>query len=114
MHEASLAQSIIEIVRRYVPPEDGKAVRNVRVRIGELAGVVAESLEFCYDALAPGHGLALSRLSIERVPATARCARCENVFAIDFTAFRCPSCNGTAVDVLSGRELQVLDIEVED
>ena len=50
MHELGVAQEILDIVRRYVPDTEAARVRDVRVRVGELAGVVADSLEFCFSA----------------------------------------------------------------
>ena len=52
MHELSLAQSILDVVARAVPPERRACVRAVRVRVGAAAGVLVESLAFCFDAIA--------------------------------------------------------------
>jgi hydrogenase nickel incorporation protein HypA/HybF len=51
MHELSLANGIFDIVRQYVPIERGQLVRAVRVRVGDLAGVVPDSLAWCFSAI---------------------------------------------------------------
>ncbi|HUL75159.1 MAG TPA: hydrogenase maturation nickel metallochaperone HypA [Vicinamibacterales bacterium] len=51
MHELGLANNILDIVRQYVPAERACAVRSVRVRVGDLAGVVPDSLAFCFSAI---------------------------------------------------------------
>jgi Zn finger protein HypA/HybF involved in hydrogenase expression len=48
MHELGVAQSILDIVRQYVPEDQERAVRAVKIRIGEMAGIVADSLEFAF------------------------------------------------------------------
>jgi hydrogenase nickel incorporation protein HypA/HybF len=51
MHELSLANGIFDIVRQYVPAERALLVRAVRVRVGDLAGVVPDSLAWCFSAI---------------------------------------------------------------
>jgi hydrogenase nickel incorporation protein HypA/HybF len=51
MHELSLANGILDIVRQYVPIERAPLVRTVRVRVGDLAGVVPDSLAWCFGAI---------------------------------------------------------------
>ena len=66
MHELGLAESILDLVREYVPEADAPRVERVTVRIGDNAGVVAESLEFCFQAGVAGTPYANARLAIER------------------------------------------------
>jgi hydrogenase nickel incorporation protein HypA/HybF len=68
MHELSLAQNIMEIVERAVPPEQNARASTIRLRVGEFAAVVEDSLSFCFEAITRGTRLEGSRLSIERVP----------------------------------------------
>ena len=114
MHELGLAQSILDLVRQHVPDADLPSVRAVRVRVGAMAGVVADSLEFCFSAILTGTPCAGAYLAIEPVPAQARCRACAAEFALRTPVFQCPSCRGTAVEMVSGRELQVVDVELED
>jgi hydrogenase nickel incorporation protein HypA/HybF len=68
MHELGLAESILDIVRDHVPPGREAAVRRVRVRIGEFAGVLPDSLAFCFGAITAGTPFVDASLEIERVP----------------------------------------------
>jgi hydrogenase nickel incorporation protein HypA/HybF len=70
MHELGCAEGIFEIVRRYVPLPQAPAVREVRVRVGDGAGVLADSLAFCFEAIVAGTPWASARLLIE--PAAGR------------------------------------------
>jgi hydrogenase nickel incorporation protein HypA/HybF len=114
MHELSLAQSILEIVQQAVPPERDARASTVRLRIGELAGVVEDSLTFCFDAITRGTRLEGSRLAIEHIPTQADCRTCGARGVIVPTEFRCPSCGGTEIVLVSGRELQVVEVELPE
>ena len=114
MHELSIAQNLLEIVEQYVTPERRGAVREVRVRAGRLSGVLPDSLEFCYQAITAGTPLAGSRLKIETVPLRLNCATCDRISEVEEPLFRCPLCEGLQVEVVSGMELQIVDIELAE
>jgi hydrogenase nickel incorporation protein HypA/HybF len=48
------------------------------------------------------------------VPARLTCRGCEREWEIELPLFRCPSCGGAAVEVVSGDEFEVESIEVEE
>ena len=112
MHELSIAQNILDIVQEHLTPEDRHQVRTVKLKIGELAGVVPESLEFCFAAITTNTAFAGAKLEIERIPLRARCSACRTEFAVREFAFACPACGATKVDIIAGRELQVTSIDV--
>lgn len=114
MHELSIAQSIVEIVLEHVPKEEHMTVRSVRLRLGAMAGVVADSLEFCFGAITEGTPLEGAKLEIEHVPLRAHCNGCGTDGEIEPTFFACGKCGSSSLTVLSGREMQVRDIEVEE
>lgn len=114
MHELSIARDILEIVYQYVTPEQMNAVRSVRLKVGKLSGIVPESLEFCFSAIVSDTPLARANLEIERIPTRADCPDCGNSFLIDDPVFSCSRCGGTAIRVVSGTELRVVEIELAD
>lgn len=114
MHELGLAQGIIDIVGQYVPEGRGDAVRTVRVRVGAMAGVVADSLEFCFGAIVRDSRFPAARLQIEHVPTRGSCATCGSNFEISEALFLCPACGGGNVRLVSGRELDVVDIQIAE
>jgi len=114
MHELSIAQGIVDIVRQYVPEGQATDVRLVKVRVGRLSGVVADSLDFCFGAIVGGTALGNARLDIEETPLRARCDACADVFAGDATAFVCPGCGSHDIRIVSGTELQVVEIELAE
>jgi hydrogenase nickel incorporation protein HypA/HybF len=114
MHELSIARSIVEIVEQTVSPADYSAVTDVHVRIGEMAGVVPDSLAFCFSAVVAETPLCNAKLTIEHVPLTMECKTCGNKFRSEFGYVPCPRCKQTDTTVLSGTELQVVEIELAD
>lgn len=114
MHELGIASSIFDIVKQYVPEKRAGQVRRVRVRVGEMAGVVPDSLLMCFDAVVANTPYRSAALDIEQVPMTGECAACGAAFSMAQPVFRCPVCRGIHVSLLSGRELLVSDVEVED
>jgi hydrogenase nickel incorporation protein HypA/HybF len=114
MHELSLAADIFETVREYVPLCRAKSARAIRVRVGDLAGVVADSLDFCFGALVAGTPYRACYLDIERVSARGECAQCAGVFTLEWPGLTCPACGSLAIARLGGTDLQVVDIELDD
>jgi hydrogenase nickel incorporation protein HypA/HybF len=114
VHELSIAQSIIDIVQQTASSNGSGKVRTIRLRIGELSGVVLDSLEFCITAITAGTDLEGVRLDIEHIPLRAQCKKCGQTFAVKNNNFFCPRCGGGECSVVSGRELQVSEIELGD
>jgi hydrogenase nickel incorporation protein HypA/HybF len=114
MHELSIAQSVLDIVHQHVPAGEEKRVRIIRLSIGTMAGVVADSLAFCFSAITQGTPFEGAVLEIAQIPLTAHCNTCEANAPIDRTRFICPACGGSDLTVVSGREMQVREIELND
>jgi len=114
MHELAVAQEILAMVRRHVPDALAPAVRSVHLRVGDEAGIVAASLEFCFEAIVAGTPWERAALVIARVPARARCADCGDVFATATPGAGCPSCGSGQVRMVSGQELHVDAVDLDD
>jgi hydrogenase nickel incorporation protein HypA/HybF len=110
VHELSIAAAILDTAQRHA---DGRRVTAVSMRVGELRQVVPETLAFYWDIVARGTSCEGARLEQEIVGARLRCGSCGSEWAIDEADFRCAAC-GTAAEVVSGQELQVESIEVEE
>jgi hydrogenase nickel incorporation protein HypA/HybF len=114
VHELSMAENIVGIIRQSVPSDELADVRIVRMKIGALSGVVADSLSFCFTAISSDTPLAKARLEIEQLPFAVHCNSCGKTFENDIGYVVCPECDGVETTVVSGRELQVTEIELED
>jgi len=114
VHELGIAQSILDIARDHLPREGRGAVEVVRIRVGRMAGVVVESLVFCFEALVPGTPLEGARLEVEEVPVRLRCRGCGEELITPTLVLSCPACGSPETTLLSGTELQVLEIELAE
>jgi hydrogenase nickel incorporation protein HypA/HybF len=115
MHELSVAQRLVELVSDELAGEPSLRVRSVRLRLGPLSGVVAEALLFAYDAATAGTALEGSTLEIERVTPAAFCPKCRKERELsNIQRLRCPVCHTPTPEVVRGRELEVLSVEVSD
>jgi hydrogenase nickel incorporation protein HypA/HybF len=113
MHELSIAESILEAVRKELASRPGARPTRVGLRIGELAAVDVDSLSFCFEAVLRGtewEGLVLDA----RVCAQRRiCKDCGNEFAVIEYNASCPACAGSNTRMISGDELDFDYLEVE-
>ena len=65
MHEMGIACSVIEAVQKEMERYPRKRVVKVGLRIGALAGVDAESLRFCFEAITKGSSPARRGLPLD-------------------------------------------------
>ena len=114
MHEMGIANSILEAVRSEVRRYPGSRPVRVGLKIGEMAAIDEESLRFCFEALASGTDLAGLELAIEVCQRRHRCDDCGSEFTVGDYDFRCPACESLASDCISGDELELSYVELED
>jgi hydrogenase nickel incorporation protein HypA/HybF len=115
MHELSIAASIVESVTEAAAAHPGARVEEVRLRVGALASVVEDSLQFCWGLATEGTPLAGARLAIEMLPVIVHCDACGADSTIEgVQSFRCPKCGELAADLRQGRELEIESIELEE
>ena len=114
MRVLSIAQGILDIVEQYVPEDHQGRVKTVKLKVGELSGVVVDSLEFCFSAITAGTRFEGATLDVEHTIVEARCETCTTVSRVSNNAFVCQACGSTHLTIVSGRELQVSEIEMTD
>jgi hydrogenase nickel incorporation protein HypA/HybF len=112
MHELSIAEGLVDAVKRECLAYPGARIRAVTVRIGALRQVEPSSLHLAYDALIKDTPLAETRLEIEPVPARARCRQCRTEFDVTEEWFLCPACDAGGADLVTGRELDLVRLEL--
>jgi len=115
MHEASIVTAILDQLQQRKEAGDftGK-LQVVNLKVGKLTAVVPENLKFLYDILSGETGFAGSRLEIEMIPVICSCGACGNEFEMEELNFTCLHCGSTGLKVMSGRELLINTLEVDD
>jgi hydrogenase nickel incorporation protein HypA/HybF len=119
MHELSLVQSLLDIVRQELRAHELTRLKAVKVTCGRLSGAVPDALHMAFTALTRDTDLDGSRLDLEMVPVKLQCGECGKSFSSpdkgSLAAFApCPSC-GQEIGhrVVSGQDLNIEYIEAE-
>lgn len=112
MHELSIAQEIIRIAEQYIDEENSK-IKSVKVKIGKLQNVLVDSLEFCFDGLLPNSQIPGCKLIVEKIPLVVECKKCKKISESDEYIFDCKHCGNDSIDIKSGNELTISEIEFE-
>lgn len=112
MHELSVAQEILGIVHLYVPDPKPNTVKSVKVSIGKLSNVLKDSLTFCFEVITSDTPLKGTTLEIIELPVKILCSNCNEGSEIDDLVFACPRCGDNKINIISGTELKVDEIEL--
>ena len=113
MHEYSITESILSLALEKAREAKAEKIMQINLVIGNLSGIVADCVQFYFehiskDTLADG-----ASLSFEIKPASVRCHKCNNVFTPKDSDWSCPECHEIGMDIISGRECYMENIEVE-
>lgn len=112
MHEMAIAQSVLEVAFAEAEKHSSPAVRKIKLRIGEMSGVVGDAVEFAFDVLRKDTPAAGAELEIETVGLAAECASCgESECSSTDLNLICRTC-GRTLQITSGREMQIEYIDL--
>jgi hydrogenase nickel incorporation protein HypA/HybF len=114
MHEMGIANSILEAVATELRRHPQSRASKVRVRIGELAAIDGEALRFCFDALSRDTEFEGLQLELEFCFRRHRCLECSEEFIVRDYEFACPGCGSEKTRFVSGDELELAYLEVEE
>ncbi len=112
MHEASIVESLLELVCQSAPAD--ARIRRVDVRVGLLTGVSPDSMRLYFEVMREGTACADAELEVTMAPLQARCAACGQDHSLREAVWLCPACGAYPLDFRNGDELHVSSIEVED
>jgi hydrogenase nickel incorporation protein HypA/HybF len=118
MHEVGIATSILEAGRREVARRPGAWLVGIGVRVGVLSAVDVDALRFAFECITAETEDARAVLTIEDCPRVNRCDACGHEFSSPqsspFTDAPCPLCRSTRTSFVSGDQLDIAFIEVEE
>ncbi len=115
MHELSIVSSIVDSVTETLVAYPGATVKEVRLRVGAMAAVIEDSLQFCYGIATDGTSLEGSKLVVKILPVRMHCDSCDQDVEINsLQSFRCPRCDQPVSDLRQGRELEIESIEIDE
>jgi len=131
MHELSVTESMLGVVLRHAQANNATKVSRINMVLGDMSTVMEESVRFYFDiiskeTIAEGAELNFTRfdiisketiaegaeLNFTRTKLIGHCGVCGKEFEVVEFDFRCPECQGTETEIISGREFQVESIEI--
>ena len=114
MHELSLMQGIFDSVIPVAKQNNATCISAIRLRIGEMAMVVPEAMQFAFEALSEDDPmLDGATLEMDFVKPRSKCLDCGAEFEHDRFHMHCPECESGATVLTAGRELEVASMEIE-
>jgi hydrogenase nickel incorporation protein HypA/HybF len=113
MHELSIVLSIIDEIGEQSEARDLHDIGVVHLKVGVFSGVDPKALLFTWELACEGTPLEHSRLDIETVPLVVHCAVChEDRTPPSLYQLCCPECDTPSETIVTGRELEVVSLEV--
>jgi hydrogenase nickel incorporation protein HypA/HybF len=113
MHEAAIADALLEQVRTLVP--QGTRVRSVKIEVGGLEHLDSLVLDAAWSGLTDGGPLAGTKLEVQRTPVRVRCRACEQESQPEDPAIlTCRSCGAVRPEVIEGSGILLRSLEVEE
>jgi len=113
MHELSVVESLLAVAVESAEKAEAKRILKIYVVVGDLSGVVDESVNFYFTFLSEKTIAAGATIVFIHKQARLRCRTCEAIFSPEKLDFNCPNCRDQQVDIIGGRELYIDRLEVE-
>jgi hydrogenase nickel incorporation protein HypA/HybF len=113
VHELAITQNILDLVLGEAHAVQASRINKVNLVIGELSGVVRESVEFYFDFLRKDSVAESAILEFKMIPGQLRCRDCQTDFTPQDSLWICPHCQSSNVDLVAGRDCYIESIEVE-
>ncbi len=118
MHEVGIANSILEASHEEMERHPGQKLIGIGVRIGVLSGVDVDALRFAFECLTAETEDEDVVFTTERCPRVNRCDDCGHEFTspvtAPFTDAPCPRCSSAKTSFVSGDQLDIAFVEVEE
>ncbi len=112
MHELSLCESLLDILKAEAETRKFKKVKRITLEIGPLSAVEPEALRFGFDVVMRGSLAEDAKLDIVTPPVQARCLSCFELVTVGDRLAPCPKCGSTDLQISGGDTLRIKELEV--
>jgi hydrogenase nickel incorporation protein HypA/HybF len=113
MHELSIAMSLVDLARQEAERVPGRVIA-LHIKVGPLSGVFKDALLSSYEMASYDTSLQGSQLIIEDVPIVIYCSQCRAERTVGpMQRFSCSVCSAPASEILRGKELELVSLELE-
>ena len=114
MHELSVTQEMINIALDKAKEVGAKKVNRINLVIGEMSGIIDDSVQFYFDFLSEGTIAYKAELTFRRVHIEVKCRNCGHTYSPNSTPWDCPECSQWNAEVVAGREFYIENMEVDE
>lgn len=112
MHEIGIMEQTLNIAIDYAIKEKATEIKEIKIYIGKISGVVPEALKFAFDVIKKGTIAENSILKIESLPIICYCDYCQEKFTPNEWFFECPNCHQFSHNILQGKEIKLISLEI--
>jgi len=113
MHEFSIVQSLLQLIEDQARQNGATRVTRVVVQIGKFSGVEPHLLKTAFDTFKTHSIAADAELDMQIQDLELECQECHTTFSPQNMQFICPHCQSSSVDIIHGREMLLLSLELE-
>lgn len=114
VHEVTLAQELVSMIENVARDHGADTVSAATLELGELSCAQPEALGFAFEIVRRGTIADGCKLVFRRTPLTVRCPSCGYQGPGDSATPGCPGCSAVPVEVVSGRDIRLVSIDVDD
>lgn len=111
MHEIGLAQDILKKAIPLAQEKELIKINHIKVLAGETLLIHPEEFDQAFDHVAKGTLAEGAKIELHIAPLVARCMRCGKEFTGKEMKLACPSCGSKSIDIVSGKELEIKEVE---
>ncbi len=105
---------VLRIIKEHLPKDRPVRVTKITLKVGKLTAIIPETFKFCMDVITQDTPAQGAEIVINEVPLKIECQECGEVNELNEPIFICPNCQSHKIEILSGRELYIESIEVEE
>ena len=109
MHELALAQDLLKAIEVEAEKQGAIRVEEVKLRIGKLTMVTADSLLSAFELVSKGSIAENAHIDVEEEEPQVTCKDC-GTRLISGTELMCPACKGTRFAVSGGTEIKLMGL----
>jgi len=113
MHELPVTKSILNITVEEAEKHKAKKVKDIKIKIGELTGLVPVSIQYYFDIISKGTIAEGANVIIDKIPIKVLCKNCGHNYDASTKDFKCMKCESENIKITGGNEFYIDSIEIE-
>jgi len=114
VHELAICQDLLAQLEALARTHHASLATRVVVGIGPLSGVEASLLERAFSIARAGTVAERATLAFEELPIRVRCRQCGRESEGRPNRLDCPACGDFRTELVTGAELMLMRVELED